>query len=198
MSTHDPEKLAAQQHEYRVEENSAHAATQMAATQASHYIQNPEFLKQLQDPDVDTDLYDWLEDELAALLSGAHILGQRGEHYEDERSLLNRNVVERLIAERTPGRLLAENPRMYALAQGIQGTAQYPDPTTNPKYREPLTSRKRRVIRDVAEVLTTRQSLSIGGAGVDAVATATIENRSLSNEEAEATGALAKAKGVLR
>lgn len=169
----------------------------MAAKDEKH-LKNPEFLKQLQDPDVDTDLFDWVQDEFGPVFSGAHILGNRSEHYEHQQELLNRNKVERMVAERSPGRLLRDNPKMNALAQGIQGTPQYPNPTQNPAYRGPLTSRKERVIRDAGEVMTNRETLSIDARGLDAVATATVENRTVSNEEKKTGGIRGKVSEVFR
>lgn len=186
------------QHEMRMEQDSHRAAAQIAAEKEAQKVQNPDFLEGLQDPDVDTDLWNWVEDELGPTLSGAHILGHRSEHFEDQQSLLNRNKVERYVAERSPGRLLRENPAMLALAQGIRGSPDHPDPTQNPRFRDPLTPRKERVIRDAAEVMTTRQTLSIGGRGVDAVSTATVENRTVTNEKAEESGVTGRVKKVFR
>lgn len=176
-------------HEMEIEQTGNRAATQVAAREAKKTLKNPEFLGQIQDPDVDTDLFDWVEDEFGPVFSGAHILGDRGEYFEQQQEMLNRNKVERMVAERNPGRLLRENPRMLALAQGIRGTEQHPDPTKNPAFREPLTTKKQRVIRDAAEIATTRQTLGIEGRGLDAVANATVENRTVTNEDKEASAA---------
>jgi hypothetical protein len=158
-------------------------AARVAAAEAKELLKNPEFLSQIQDADIDTDLFDWVEDEFGPVFSGAHILGNREDHFEEQQEMLNRNKSERMIAERSPGRLLREDPHKLALAQGLQGTPTYPDPTQRPEFREPLTSRKRRVIRDAAEVATTRQTLAIAMGAIDAVANATVENRTISNEE---------------
>jgi len=194
----DRQQAMQNQHEMNLEQSSHSAAVQAQLENEQRRVENPEFLKQLQDPDVDSELWDWVEAEIGPPLSGAHILGVRDESYEEQQELLNRNKVRRLEAERTPGRLLRENPRMLAQAQGITGTKQYPDPTTHPQFRDPLTSRKKRVIRDAAEIMTQRQSLSIGGRGIDAVSTATVENRTVTNEEQEASGIRGKASEVFR
>lgn len=193
----DQRQQLREQNELYKDRQSHQVAAQMAAEDKRH-LKNPEFLKQLQDPDVDTDLWDWIEDEMGPTLSGAHILGNRSEHYEEQQELLNRNKVERTIAEREPGRLLKENPLLNALAQGIRGTKEWPDPTQNPAYREPLTSRKQRVIRDTGEVMTNRETLSIDARGLDAVATATVENRTVSNEEKQKQGIRGKVGEVFR
>lgn len=176
-------------HEMRIEEQSQQAGAQAAVAEARELLKNPEFLSQIQDADVDTDLHDWVEDEYGPVFSDAHILGNREDHFEEQQEFLNRNKAERLIAERSPGRLLRENPKLLAIAQGIRGTKQYPDPTNNPEFREPMTSQKRRVTRDAAEVATSRQSLAIAMAAIDAVANATVENRTISNEERESSRA---------
>lgn len=187
-----------QQQQNSIEQQSHATAVKAAAQKEEKHLHNPEFLGQLQDPDADTELWDWVEDELGPLLSGAHILGQRGDHYEEQQELLNRNVVQRLVAERTPGRLLKENPRMLAQAQGFSGGRENPDPTQHKEFREPLTSRKKRVLRDTAEIITNRQSLSIGGRGVDAVSTATVENRTVTNEREESSATTERLKGVFK
>lgn len=187
-----------EQHNLQIEQDSHRAAVKGVAQEQQKFHKNPEFLKQLQDPDVDSELWDWLEDEIGPPLSGSHILGQRDESYEEQQSLLNRNKVQRMVAERTPGRLLKENPRMLAQAQGVSASEQHPDPTQHPEFREPLTSRKERVLRDAAEVITTRQTMSIGGRGVDAVSTATVENRTVTNEQKEASGVTSRAKEVFK
>lgn len=185
-------------HALDLERQSHQAATRVATEQDREKIKNPEFLAQLQDADVDSDLYDWVEDEFGPVFSGAHILGDRGEYYEEQQEFLNRNKVERMVAERKPGRLLRENPKLLALAQGFQGTREKPDPTDHPEFRTPISSRKRRVVRDAGEIATTRQTLAIGGRGVDAVATATVENRTVTNEQRDHNRAAEKAKEVFR
>lgn len=192
-----PELDPQQAQQMQLESQSHQEAARVAAAQAKETIKNPEFLAQIQDSDIDTELYDWVEDEFGPVFSGSHILGNREDHFEEQQEFLNRNKVERVIAERTPGRLLREDPRKLALAQGITGTEQYPDPTTNPQFRAPLTSRKRRVIRDSAEVATTRQTLAMNMGAIDAVANATVENRTISNEERDESRA-AGVKEVFR
>lgn len=192
----DREKALKQQHEMQKDRQGQQAAMQMA-TNDRHRIKNPEFLKQLQDIDLDGDLYGWIEDELGPLTSGAFILGNRSASYEDQQMFLNWNKGERIIAEQSPGRLVRQNPYLNAIMQGIKGTPQYPDPTQNPEYREPLAkSRERRVIRDAMEPITNFQTLSIDNKGLDAAANATVENRTVSNEEQEKAGVGGRIKKV--
>jgi len=183
-------ELREHQSKLSMEQQMSQLAGQMAAEESQHTIQNPEFLKQLQEPDADTAVWDWLEDEMGPALSGSHIIGQRGDHYEEQQELLNRSLVERIIAERSPGRLLRDKPRLLAIAQGVEELKGHdPDPNDHPAYRAPLTSRKKARLRQLHEIITQRQSLSIGGEGLAAVANATVENRTVSNEEREENGA---------
>jgi hypothetical protein len=194
----DQQELLNQKHDFKMQQTGARAASSVAAKEEQKRLKNPEFLSELQEEDVDTEVFDWVSDEYGPVFSGSHIIGNRGEHFEEQQELLNRNKAERHVAERTPGRLLRENPRLLALAQGLRGTEQHPDPTDRPEYRGPMRSRKKRVVRDAAEVATNRQSLSIDGRGLDAVSNVTVENRSVSQEEQSSDGVASRAKEVFR
>jgi len=194
----DQRQLQERQHEMKMEQTGHRAAASVAVEKQKERVENPEFLSQLQDEDVDTDVFDWVSDEYGPVFSGAHIIGNRGDHFEEQQEMLNRNKAERHTAERSPGRLLRENPRLLALAQGIRGSEKYPDPTDHPEYRGPMTSRKKRVVRDAAEVATNRQTLSIDGRGLDSVANVTVENRSMQQEEKSGDSVASKATEVFR
>lgn len=194
----DHQQALEQQHEMKMERMGAKEAANAAMQKQQKKIENPEFLGQLQDEDVDTDVFNWVADEAGPVFSGAHILGHRSEHYEEQQDLLNRNKGERLVAEQAPGRLLRENPRLMALSMGLRGTEQYPDPTDRPEFREAMTSGERRVMRDAMEVATNRQSLSIGGRGIDAVSNVTVENRSMAREEKSEDSVAGRVKEVFR
>jgi len=181
-----------------LEQTGHRAAASVAMEQQKKRLENPEFLGQLQDEDVDTPVFDWVSDEYGPVFSGAHIVGNRSEHFEEQQEMLNRNKAERMVAERTPGRLLREHPKLLALAQGLRGTEKYPDPTDRPDFRGPMSSRKERVVRDAGEVATNRQTLSIGGRGLDSVANVTVENRSMSSKEESSDSVASKATEVFR
>lgn len=194
----DQQRLQEHQTELSKEQQEHRAAVQMASEEQQRTVKNPEFLSQLQESDLDTDLFDWVEDEIGILASGSNIKGVRQEGYAEQQDLLMKNAIERVVAEGNPGRLLRENPRMYAQAQGVTGTAQYPDPTDHPEYVEPISSKQRRGLRHAKDAIVNHQSLSIEGRGVDAVANATVERRSVEQNETEASGLTARAKGILR
>lgn len=184
--------------ERRKDQQEHQAAVQMAAEESRRTVKNPQFLDQLQAADLDTDLFDWLEDEIGILASGSNIKGVRDESYAEQQDLLVKNAIERMIAEGSPGRLLRENPRMHAISQGLTGTARHPDPTDHPDYTEPMSSSDRRALRQAKDAIVNHQSLSIEGRGIDAVANATVERRSVDQSETEASGVTGRLKGVLR
>ena len=159
---------------------------------------NPEFLSQLQDADVDTERFPWLENEFGPVFSGGHILGNRQRTFERQQEYLNANKAERYIAERTPGRLLKRHPKLLALWQGVDETDATGDPTTHPDYNKPIDQQmERRVARDAMEVATTRQSLSVDGKGVDSVTTATTENRTVASDESDSSSVRERIAGFL-
>jgi hypothetical protein len=154
------------------------AALNMASERQRRQVKNPEFLSQLQAGDLDTDLFEWVEDEIGILASGSNIKGVRQEGYARQQDLLVKNAIERVIAEGSPGRLLR--------------------PTEHPDYVEPISSKERRALRQAKDAIVNHQSLSTDGRGIDAVANATVERRSVEQSEEEASGLTARAKGVLR
>jgi len=152
---------------------------------------NPGFLSEIQDPKVDTDRFSWIQDELGPVLSGAHLIGQRQEYFEQQQELLNRVKSEQIGVENTPGDLLQRHPNVLAVMQGAEGT-------DDPEFRGGIDQPKRRALRDAMDVATTRQALSVGGEGIKAFTTATTETRQVTNEQEEESSILSKAKGVVR
>jgi len=199
MSQTDQQKEL-NQHQAELSQNQTEhqAGVRMATKEQQKTLQNPQFLQQLQEADVDTDLFDWLEDEIGVLMSGSTMKGVRGEHYAEQQELLVKNAIERVIAEHSPGRLLRENPRMHAQMQGVQATETYPEPDEHPQYTEPMTSKKRRALRQALEAIVNHQSLSIGGRGIDAVANATVERRNVQHDETEASGVTGRLRRVFK
>jgi len=165
------------QEEQQLRASAQQTAMQAAQRQQEKTLQNEYFLNELRDADIDSELYDWLTEEYPTLFSGAHAVGNRDETWDREADLKNFNLRERLKAERSPGRLLQDRPRLLAIAQGA-------DSPSDPMYREPLTPRKERAIDGAAEIASDLMSLASGRAGLDATTTATTENR-VKRESAE-------------
>jgi hypothetical protein len=176
---------AEREHLNRQEEQQLTASAQQTAMQAAQKeqqktLQNEYFLNELRDADIDSELYDWLEEEYPTLFSGAHAVGNRDETWDREADLKNLNLRERLKTERSPGRLLEDRPRLLAIAQGCESPQ-------DPKYRDPLTPRKERAIDGAAEIAADLMSLASGRAGLDATTTATTENRVKRESSEEST-----------
>lgn len=160
--------------------------------QVGQYKFNPGFFDETTDLDVDTELFDWISNELGAKGSKAHVLGNRGDHYEEQQELLNRNQAERMIAERDPGFLLKKNPEVLAVFQGVEDM-------DDPDAVAPIQKdRERRQYRDTAEVLTTRETLAIDGIFVDALTTATTETHHREQTEDEASGTTKRLRSVFK
>jgi hypothetical protein len=158
------------QEEQQLTASAQQTAMQVAQRQQEKTLQNEYFLNELRDSDLDSELFDWLEEEFPTMFSGAHAVSNRGNTWDREADLLTYSKRERLKAERTPGRLLKDRPRLLAIAQGA-------DSPQDPAYREPLTPRKERAIYGAAEVSADLMALSKNSAGLDATTTATTENR---------------------
>jgi multidrug efflux pump subunit AcrA (membrane-fusion protein) len=157
------EQLEAQK-EQAEHQAATQAATQAAQKQLQKRLENPDFLAQLQDPDVDSQEYDWVSNEMGPRLSGAHILGRRSEDFESDAKWANEVRQERMIAEASPGRL-CKGP----LLKIAQGTHRRSDVDVT----ERMTQDERRVLRDAHDVATNMASLSIESKGIDALTTAT-------------------------
>lgn len=168
------------------------AASQIAAEKTAERLMNPNFLSELKKSGVNNELYDWIEEELGPELAGGHIVGQREEHYRHQQEWLAKNRENRMIVERTPGRLIRDKPHLLAVAQGV-------DSPDDPEFRSPIHNRpaKKRVIRGAHDVAVNLRSMSVGGYGLDSVTTATTEHRTVDRENEEKSGIASRAKRVL-
>lgn len=176
MDKETQERLHAQE-DQQLTASAQSAAMQQAARQQEQTLQNGYFLNELRDSDIDGELYGWLEEEYPTLFSGAHSVTNRSDTWDEEADLLMHNKRERLVAERSPGRLLEDRPRLLAIAQGVSSPQ-------DPEFREPLTPRKERAVFGGAEIAADLMALSKNRAGLDATTTATTENR-VKRESAE-------------
>lgn len=192
MSEQQTEDPYQRQAELSAQETASHIGIQRQQEQVSKRKFNPDFFEQTSDLDVDTELFDWLENELGAKGSRAHVLGNRPESFEEQQDLLNRNLAERMISEREPGYLIKKNPAVMAVYQEV-------DSLDDPDAVAPITqSRERRQYRNLAEVLTTRETLAIDGEFVDALTTATTETRQHAQQEDESSGTTKRLRSVFK
>lgn len=165
-------------------------SSEMAREAFTEHLKNPEFLDKLQDHGLDNSLiFDWIEDELGPLVSGANIIGNRRAEYEHKTEWLNLNEVERVITERQPGRHLRENDAMLAVSQKAH--------KTDRDRRRPYLSDERRVIRQTGDIVTNMQSMRKNGQGVESVTTATAEQRTVKTEAEDSQSLSEKAAGLL-
>lgn len=157
------------------------SAIDRAAARQEKKIENSHFLNELRDPDVDSEVFDWISEEQPTWFSGARAVTNRPHNWDQIADLSMQNKRERAMAERSPGRLLRSRPRLLAIAQGV-------DSPQDPKFREPITSAKARRLYESAEIAADLMTLSRDGAGLDATTTATTETRVKRESEAEETG----------
>lgn len=162
------------------------------AEKISERKQNPNFLDELQKAKIDTERWDWVENEMAGKFAGAHILGNRSESFVERQDLLNMADAEIQLTERQPGRILRENPELLAV---MQDGVKHPESVD---MRQPWTQEQKRVVREAADVATTRQSLAVDGKGLDAVSKITSESQVRKEDEEETSGLINKTKGVFR
>lgn len=151
-------------------------AAAAASKKVDETLMNPNFFEELKKHGVDNDLYDWVSEEMGPELADGQMVGHRDPHHAHRREWLDQNHIERMIAERSPGRLIKNKPYLLAVAQDCAG----PD---DPEYRAPLTDPKRRVLRSGQDVATNRKTMAVDGYGVEAVTTATHETRSVNNTD---------------
>jgi hypothetical protein len=173
------------QEERQLTATGAQVGMQTAQRSQEKKIQNEQFLNELRKADIDSEVFDWAEDEFPTWFSGAHAVSNRSETWEEEADLLMMNKRERAFAEQNPGRLLRDRPMLRAIAQGRT----QPDPAnpSQPQPTDPMTSEERRVVYGAAEVAADLMSLSKNKAGLDATTTATTETRVTREQEEQGT-----------
>ena len=156
----------------------AQAAIQTAQRRQEETHENPQFLNELRKADIDSELFDWLEDEYPSWFSGAHSVTNRGPDWGLQADLMLKNKRERAFAQANPGRLLRDRPVLLAIAQGKTDTAE-------PKPQKPMTSEERRATYAAAEVAADLWALSTDKAGLEATSTATTETKVTRTAEEE-------------
>jgi hypothetical protein len=183
-------------HEQVADERTRQQAAQQGLTANQRHVDEQKFsasfLDRIQDPDVDSEIHDWLSAEFPALFSGAHIVGQREAYYEEQQDYLNRAKAQKFVAGNNPGRLLQRHPSVKMTMDG-----ETPD-SHNESHAHALNSDEKSKVRNAMEVATTRQSLAVNARGLRSVTTATSETRTVRQEEdGDGGGLLSSATGVL-
>jgi hypothetical protein len=160
-----------ERHYQRQREQQAEGQAMNAATSAAHQtinkrVQNPQFFAQLRDIDFPNEgtEYDWLEGDLGAETSGAHLVGNRSADYEQWIQWGNANKAERMATEGNPGRLCKDST--LAIAQGVN-KREDKDPI------DPYTRDEKRALRSAFEAVTNYQALAVGARGLRSVTQAT-------------------------
>jgi hypothetical protein len=177
-------------------QSSQRAAVAAEVDRKSRRRENPRFLDKAAQADLDSDMWDWLENEFGPLLSKQHMLANRRPAYERQSELLDANRVEREMARHNLGRGMREHPDVYATAMGYdwspdRGLAADPDARTH------WGSSQREVARDVADVSTARKSMGVGAKFLDALTTATTEHIQRRSDEASGRSVKSRLAEVL-
>lgn len=167
MTDSDAKERLRDQADEQTRQKSAQQGLAANQKQVSERKFNPSFLRRLQEADIDSQTHDFLTEEFPALFSGAQLIGQRGEEYEQQQEFLNRSKAERVIAEQSAGALLKRHDGVAAMME---------DDST-------ISSDQKRVTRTAMEVATARQGLSVGARGLRSVTTATSETRTVRHED---------------
>jgi len=181
---------------------SAAMAQQMAANHKERTIHNEDFLNELRKLDLDSETYDWVQEEYPEMFSGIHAVSNRGDHWAQEADLRMANKRERAIAEGRPGRLLRtrpflrasmegkESPQLDAYEQdGIPGDREYwADRVIGAETtQDPITSEQARVITGAADAAADLMALSRNAAGLDAVSTVKTDSTVRKQSEDDST-----------
>jgi hypothetical protein len=145
-----------------------------AVSRTEQRKENPDFAETVRDADVDSAKFNDLEDELGALLSGSHAFGNRDPTYERWAKWVNENRGERLIAERSSGRLCDQS-----IMQCYREAGKAPQDAD----ARPLESDRKRAFRAAHDAATSYQTLSIETEGLRALTDATtVHKREESSE----------------
>lgn len=162
------------------------SAVRAAMKQFEDVKRNADFVDALREVGIDSDKYDWVEDELGALVAGVHLIANRKEAYRDYARYLNRNRVERKIAQHSPGRLCKGTT--LKIAQRVHGRS-------DKEVRDPYLSDDRQQLRLSASAATAFHTLGVNAEGLSAVGDVTAVSRV---ERSEETSKMEKASGFLK
>lgn len=188
--------------ELNARQRADHVGIQKQHEQVAKHKFNPGFHQETSKPDLDSDKWDWLENELGPKTSRAHVLGDLPKEHGEAQALLNRNAAERFIAEREWGYLLKKNPAVAAVFQGIENPPDILNPRTWLDAKGAVTPFEhpewKRAVRDAYEALSTRESLAQEGKWADALTTATTETIHSDQVDEDVSETTRRLSGVLR
>ena len=178
------------------------AALRQAAEKQERTLENEYFLNELRDADIDSEVYEWLEEKYPAWFSGARAVSNREDNWDEQADLIMMSRRERAFAQGNPGRLLEGRPFLHAVSQGAEAPnaaaferLSLPAPQGGWEHalaalriaREPMTSDERATVYNAAEVAADLMAMSKNKAGLEATTTATTETRVRRENEEETT-----------
>jgi hypothetical protein len=179
------EKAERRQQQRQMEQSALQAG--VSQSQRQEATENANFLRELRRAGVGSEKFSWLRNELGPSFADSHVVGNRGEDYEQEAKWGNIGKSMQHICERSPGRHCRDE-RALAIAQGThRRNDQTPD--------MPLTEDEKRAIREGYDAATNYQSLSVEARGGSMVAETTVTARREVDDEDET--AREKAGGLL-
>lgn len=165
-------------------------------------VHNERFLNELRKAGIDSESFDWIEEEFPTWFAGPHAVSNRGNDWDLMADLGLRNKRERAIAQDRPGRLLRDRPFMLAVMQGADSPPaeayQPAEVPGNQEYwnrvlrnleiaRTPVSSEEFSRIYGAAEVAADLWSLSRNAAGLESVSTVKTETNVRRAEETNET-----------
>ena len=174
----------------------------MAAEHKERTVHNEDFLNELRKADLDSETFDWIEEEYPEWFSGAHAVTNRGDDWGMQADLIMQNKRERAVAEGRPGRLLRDRPFMLAAMRGdespgldaymngdIPGERDYwlEIVARSQTTQEPISSEEMSRIYGAADVAADLMTLSRNAAGLESVSTVKTETNVRKREEDEST-----------
>jgi hypothetical protein len=209
MNKDEQEYLDAQEGQ-QLRATAQQAGLRAAVDQQEHTVHNEQFLQELRSVGLDSETFNWIEEERPSWFADVHAVTNRGDDWDLEADLIMQNKRERAVTENRPGRLLrdrpfllatmqgAETPQLDAYSQsGIPGSEEYWRQKTAPKQesRAPVTSEEMSRIYGAAEAAANLMVLSRNGAGLESVSTVKTETNVRREQEEE--GAASKMGRVL-
>jgi hypothetical protein len=198
----DQQEYLNAQGEQQLRANAQQVAMRAAAEQKERTVHNEDFLNELRKAGIDSETFDWIEEEYPTWFADAHAVANRGDDYELEADLKMMNKRERAVTEGRPGRLLRDRPFLLASMrgdesppldayqrEGIPGDAEYWREQTLRKdtSQPPISSEEQSRIYGGAEVAADLMTLARNGVGIDSVSTVKTETTTRKQEEEDGT-----------